>query len=287
ENRKYNIFRVSPDGNSPPQRLTQEDRDESDLEVLPDGRVLFIAYDEAHANIHEIVNGAIVRRTEVSTGFMMPSSGYDAGLWGLLEKSGRRRAAFLSREALLSEPVPQKTETKPPEPLALVDLKSDVPYRFTSPRQWELNPVYALAGGGSGGIYAQLYGSATNKLRNHALLVSVAVYGSFNLLDGQILYIDQGQRLIWGGGPFQSLRFRYDLTYINQGLAFLWYERFFGMLGSIRYPFSRFSYFQSSLAMGGSVPYLDSYTTQLLLDPLLNAGYGIGRDLLTPFQQQF
>ena len=280
--RKYNIFRVPPDGSSPPQRLTQEDRDEFDLEVFADGRVLFVAFDEAHANIHEIINGAVVRRTEVSTGFLMPSSGHDGGLWALLQKSGRRRPAFLSRESLLSEPVPQKADTKPPEPFALVDLKSDLPYRFTSPRQWELNPIYALAGGGTGGIYAQAYASATDKLRNHALIVSFNIYGSFSLIDGQILYVDQGQRLIWGGGPFSSLRYHQDLTYQSQGLPFVWYERFYGVLGSIRYPFSRFSYFQSSLAVGGSNPFLDSYTSQVLLDPLLN---GIGRDLLTPFQQ--
>jgi hypothetical protein len=139
-------------------------------------------------------------------------------------------------------------------------------------------------GGGSGGIYGQIYGSATDRLRNHALLVNFAVYGNFKLIDGLILYINQGQRLIWGGGPFHSLRFRFDRSYADLGIGFSWYERFYGALASLRYPFSRFSYFQTDISIGGSTVFLDSYTAQSLLDPALNPAH---LDLLTPWQQRF
>jgi len=283
--KKFNIFRVSPDGASPPQRLTNEDRDEFDLQVLPNGGTLFVAYDDAHANIHELLGGLLLRRSAVSTGFLMPSVGHDNGIWALLQKSGRRRLAFLPFANLLGEPVPAQPDPRPPPPLGLVDLGRGIPYRVASLQHWELNPIFALIGGGSGGVYGQIYGSASDRLRNNALLVSFSVYGNFNLIDGLILYINQAQRLIWGAGPFHSLRFRFDRTYADLGIGFSWYERFYGVLGSFRYPLSRFSYFQTDVAVGGSTVFLDSYTAQALLDPELNPPANM--DLLTPWQRRF
>jgi len=280
---KYNLFRVAPEG-GPPSRLTTEDRDEFDLQVLADGRTLFVAYDEAHANIYELAENAVVRRTEASTALFMPSPGHDKGLWALLHKGGRRRPAFLPQAKLLSEPIPIAAVLEPPKPLEQVEINRDVPYRFLSPHNWELNPVFALVGGGSGGIFGELYGSVTDRLRNHALVLSFSVYGNFNLVNGELLYVDQGQRLIWGAGAFHWLRYRYDTTYANQGISFIWYERFYGGITSLRYPISRFSYIQTNLAVGGSTPFLDDLTAQSLLDGELN---GTGMDLLTPWQQRY
>jgi hypothetical protein len=281
---KYNLFQVSPEGTSPPQRLTTENRDEFDLQVLPDGRVVFVAYGEAHANVYQVAGDALIQRSAVSTGMFMPSTGHDDGLWVLLHKGGRRHPAFLSQAKLLSEPVALETATgPPPQPLAQVELNRDVPYRYTSPSQWELNPIYALAGGGTGGIYAQGSASATDRLRNHALFISFSIYGNFNFFNAQLLYFDQGQRVIWGGGPFSTVRFKYDLTYQDLGFAFTSYERFYGVLGVIRYPFSRFTYFQTDLALGASTAFLDPALAQTLLDPEVN---GVG-DLLTPWEARY
>src|SRR5262249_5050412 len=68
------------------------------------------------------------------------------------------------------------------------------------------------------------------------------------------------------------------------GISFIWYERFYGGITSLRYPISRFSYIQTNLAVGGSTPFLDDLTAQSLLDGELN---GTGMDLLTPWQQRY
>jgi hypothetical protein len=283
--RKYNLFRAHPDKPGEVERVTSEARDEFDLQILPDGRVLYVAYDNAHADVFEPISGKTLRRTAVPTGLMSPSPGHDSGLWALLHKSGRKHPAFISQKSLLADEINPDPQDGPPPPTKELALNNDVPYRVTSPKQWELNPIFALAGGGSGGIFGQIVGSATDRLHNHALFLNVAVYGSFNLLDGALLYLNQEQRPIWGAGLFHSLRFRYDRAFQNElGFTFYSYERFFGLLGLLRYPFSRFTYVEANLAVGGSNRFLLSDLAAFLGDPTTNQ---TGRDLFSEWDQRF
>ncbi|WNG24957.1 tolB protein precursor protein [Cystobacter fuscus] len=286
----YNLFRVKPENGDAPERLTTEARDHADPTVLPNGRLFFVAYDQSHSDLHEYTGGgSIVRRTDVATGLFEPSPAPDGNLWTLFHLSGERKPALMRAQQLLSIAVPAGSQdrTTPPSPLPQRALEGAENYNPFAWKNIDLGPILGFAGGGSGGFYGQVAASAMDRLRNHALLLQVAVYGSFDLTDGILLYVDQSRRTTWGGGLFQSLRFRVDrsLVQASQGQIPLGYlisgERFFGATGLARYPLSTFTFLEANLNIGGASYFLDPSTAFILNLQEIN---GVG-DLYTQWKQ--
>ncbi|WNG45630.1 tolB protein precursor protein [Archangium minus] len=287
----YNLFRVKPEDPSKVERLTTEARDHADPTVLPDGRLFFVAYENSRSDLHEYTGGGgIVRRTDVSTGLFEPSPGPDGNLWLLFHLSGERKPALLRSQQLLSFEVAQatKADAGPPSPLPQRSLQGAEAYRPFARENIDLGPIMGFAGGGGGGFYGQVFASAMDRLRNHAMLLQVAVYGSFDLTDGYLLYLNQSQRTTWGMGLFQSLRFRVDqsLREAAAGSTLPYYllisgERFFGATGIARYPLSTFTFLEANLSIGGSSYFLDPTTSFFLNLPEIN---GVG-DLYTQWRQ--
>ncbi|MBF5044862.1 tolB protein precursor protein [Aggregicoccus sp. 17bor-14] len=256
--RFYNLFRVNPDRPSEVTRLTTDARDQQDPEVLPDGRIMFVSYENGRSDLFELQKGgAIVRRTDVTTGVFEVSPGTEGSVWVLMHLSGERVPSQLRKDRFLDQPVPAAGAGQPAPPLAVSTLKGAVDYNPWARENFEMGPIYGFAGGGSGGFVGQLFASATDRLRNQGLLLSVAVYGSFDFTDGYLLYLNQAGRNPWGGGPFQSVRFRFDKTFQNQNILFRSVERFFGLLGTIQHPLSTFTYVGADLAVGGANYKLD------------------------------
>ncbi|ATB31809.1 PD40 domain-containing protein [Melittangium boletus] len=285
----YNLFRVKPESPEQVERLTSEPRDHQDPTVLPDGRLFFVAFEQSRADLYEYTGGGtIVRRTDVVTGLFEPSPAPDGNLWTLFHLSGERKPALLRSQQLKSYEVAQGTrEVAPPSPLPQRSLTGAEPYNPFTPKNIDLGPILGFAGAGGGGFYGQVFASATDRLRNHALLLQFAVYGSFSLADGFLLYVNQSRRTTWGGGLFQSLRFRIDRTLVEaaQGQlpsgSLISGERFFGVTGLARYPLSTYTFLEANLNVGGSTYFLDPSTSFILNLPEVN---GIG-DLYTPWKQ--
>ncbi|WP_434388405.1 tolB protein precursor protein [Melittangium boletus] len=285
----YNLFRVKPETPDQVERLTSEPRDHQDPTVLPDGRLFFVAYDQSHADLHEYTGGGtIVRRTDVATGLFEPAPAPDGNLWTLFHLSGERQPALLRSQQLKSyATVRGGQEAGPPSPLPRRSLEGAEPYQPFNRKNIDLGPILGFAGAGAGGFFGQVFGSATDRLRNHALLFQVAVYGSLSLTDGFLIYMDQSRRTTWGGGLFQSLRFRIDRTLVQAAgnrlpIGYLISgERFFGATGLARYPLSTFTFLEANLNVGGSNYFLDPTTSFILNLPEVN---GIG-DLYTPWKQ--
>ncbi|HEX8433937.1 tolB protein precursor protein [Archangium sp.] len=285
----YNLFRVKPENASQVERLTTEARDHQDPTVLPDGRLFFVAYDKSRSDLYEYTGGGgLVRRTDVTTGLFEPSPGPEGNLWTLFHLSGERKPALLRSNQLLSFAVEDtaKVAAAPPSALPQRSLVGAEAYRPFTRENIDLGPILGFAGAGGGGFYGQLFASATDRLRNHAALFQVAVYGSLELTDGYLLYLNQQNRLTWGGGLFQSLRFRVDPT-LRQNAGNLPYnalvsgERFFGATGITRYPLSTFTFLEANLSIGGVSYFLDP-TTSFILN--LEEVNGVG-DLYTPWRQ--
>lgn len=281
---RYNLFRIDPAKPGVVERLTTENRDEQDPRVLPDGRIFFTAYDGSNANLQELVDGKIIRRTDVSTGVFDVAPGADGGVWTLMYRSGRRWPVVVPASELQSA----KPQEQPPgaqgEAPKQLDLSKAVPYEAYNRKNWQLGPIFGVMGGGSGGIVGQLMASAHDQLGNHGLVLGLAVYGSFDLTDGQLLYINQEKRLTYGTGLFQSLRYREDKTFegdVDLPFTFFSGERFFGALGSVRYPINRFVHVQTELAVGGVNYFLLDQEQTLLEFPQFN---GTGLDLYDRWQ---
>lgn len=267
---KYNLFRVRPDRPLQIERLTTEERDELDPKVLPDGRLFFVAYAKGRADIHEVANNQIIRRTDIATGFFDVNSGPDGGLWAVHHYGGERKPVLLKRQSLLSLEHVEQPAATPPRPLPQLSLEGAKPYRPYSPQNWELGPVVGFLGGGGEGIYGQVFGSASDRLRNHGLILNLALFGSFERTSGLLFYINQERQLTWGGGPFQAFNIRFDRTFQQVPWQFQSYERFYGLTGTVRYPFDRFVYVQGDLAVGGVSYFIPPEVRLFLALPELN-----------------
>ena len=261
---KYNLFRTSAQTPGTVQRLTFEPRDELSPEMLPDGRVMYVAYDSAGANVYEVTaNGAVLRHTDISTGLFDVSSGPDGSIWALLHKGHKRLPVRLAAGTLLQQAQPppptDKPATAPPRKSLLVDREYDP----TSLQNWTPEGFFIMAGFSGEAVFGSLVATATDRLRDHGLILSTSVYGSFDLTDAEITYVNQERRLIWGLGIFHDVAPRFDETFtiergrelgiqLEKPLDFVAYRRFFGASAVARYPFSRFMYVQGDLALGAA-----------------------------------
>ncbi len=288
EQGRYNLFLADVDQGEIT-RLTVEASDHFDPRALPDGRLLFTSYSNGRADLHEVVNGEIVRLTDIETGLFDSAPGPNGAVWALFQRGGQRRPVLVpSQQVKEVESISLPTPGLPKELVrrALVD---DEEYRALSLENWELGNLFGFVGAGAGGVFGQVLATGSDRLRDHVLVLNLFVFGSLELTDGYLMYINQQRRFTWGAGPFQTLRFRRDRTFETDlvaeedRLAFTSGERFFGGMFSMRYPFHRFSYVQGDLKIGGVDYFLQEDSRDYLRNPERNPA---GQNLLPAWEEQ-
>lgn len=258
EHRRFNLFRIVPGGDGTIERLTSEGRDHFDPLVTRDGRVLFVTFDDARANVHELVDHQIVRTTDVVTGLFDISNGPGGALWARWLDGGRFHVASVPAKAMEPRGTRELAANHSPPELPSRALVGAQPYDAMSLDEWKMGPVFGIFGAGGGDIYGQLYATANDRMRNHLLVLNVAIYGSFELTNGYFLYLNQARRTTYGGGPFQDLRYRVESTF-GADRRFLAIERYFGGLVLARYPFDTFRYIEGEMSFGGVDYFLQDY----------------------------
>jgi hypothetical protein len=272
--------------------LTFEARDELNPEMLPDGRVFFVAYDKSGANIYEVKKDAggslLLRHSDVATGLYDVSTGPDGSVWALYHQGHRRVPVRLTAAALLAQAVPPAAEDTPPKPPPRLSLTVDREYNPFRLESWRPDGFFVLAGFSGSAIFGSLVATASDRLHDHGMILSSAVYGSFELLDVDLTYINQERRLIWGLSAFHDVAPLFDNSYKNtkdptKSVTFVSWRRFFGGGTILRYPFSQFFYGQAELGVGAAGYFVTNETGKGLRDPTQN---NAGRDLLTPWEAQ-
>lgn len=243
---KQNLFRVAPEGGEAT-RLTTEAVDHDAPVQLADGRVLFTAWVDGHAQLHAVEPEGVRPVSDVATALATPAPGPGEEVRALLYESGAWRPARVSPDGD-AEPRPAPPPDAPRD-LDRRDLAAAVPYRPGSPENWRLDDIFGLVGAGGGSLLGMLYMSGSDRLRDHMVTLNVYFYGELALTDGYMAYLDQSGRTTWGGGPFHYLRFRVDET-LGEDLLFQSGERFYGGFGSWRYPFGPYVYAQVDEAVG-------------------------------------
>lgn len=263
----HNLFLIRPESPATARLLHAEAREQQDPLVMPDGRIFFTARERGSANSYEIEGDRVIQRTDVPTGLFHASPAHDGGLWAVYHHGGRRRIVHVPRAKLLdlvepgAAPAAGDDDAQVRPRLALGGANE---YRPFDPSNWKLDNVVAFAGVGSGGrVFGRVQALTSDRLNNHALLFDAFAYGSFELVDGQLIYLNQMSRYTWGLGLFQSLTYRADPILIPFGALFS-YERFFGGTALIHYPFDRFWYVEARLALGGVANALDPFTRDYL-----------------------
>jgi hypothetical protein len=246
--RHHNLFLAAP--GVPPRQLTNEPVDESDPVALPDGRLLFVAWHAGRADVHELVGSEVIRRTAVTTGLFSPQPAGDGDIWVAWHRGGSRRLARVKDEDFLAaEPRPAAPDEMQPEPLAELQLTEVDDYSALSPGNWGLGNVFGILGAGDG-IYGQLFAVANDRLKNHLLILNFTAYGNFELTDGVLLYINQRGWTTWGIGALQSIEVQLDRSLSGLEEQFLTFERFYGGMALVRYPFNSFQYAELQIALG-------------------------------------
>ncbi len=254
---KYNVFRIDPQLPNTIERLTFEPRDEIGPVMFPDGRVMFVAYDKAGANIYEVKDHVILRHTDVPTGLYDVNPGPDGSVWALYHKSHERLPVRLGVSALQGKPEPVASDTATAAPPRRLSLLVDREYNPLSLENWSPDGFFILAGFSSESIFGSLVATASDRLRDHGVILSASVFGSFDLTDAELTYVNQEQRLIWGLGVFHDASALFDETFKkSDGITFVSYQRFFGVTGLARYPLSRFLYLQGELSTGAAEYFL-------------------------------
>ncbi|MCB9689572.1 MAG: tolB protein precursor protein [Alphaproteobacteria bacterium] len=278
---RYQLFTLDPnDPDAVPQRLTTDDRDHLSPAVLADGTVVYSSYDE-HDRSELFATagpGTTVRLTDLAVGAFEPAPGPDGGLWTLIQHHGRLRPTLMKSEAQRTLPGEAAPAAQgPPIRLPTRPVSSAVPYVPLDPRNWGIDGGFAAVGAGPGGVYGQVYLSFSDRLRDHGLLLVADAYGTPELTDAQLLYLDQSGRVTWGAGPFHDLRFRIDHSLPDTSVLFQSGERYYGMMGSLRVPIDRYVYVQGDVSAGGVSYFLFDDTAVFLADAYSN---GSGTDLL-------
>jgi hypothetical protein len=248
---RYNLFEVAPEPGAESERLTSAPTDHLEPEILPNGDTYFVAYEDARANLHVVREQGVVRKTDVPTGLFTPSPGPNGGAWALFHYSGRRVPVQLSSEKLSTFRESKSHPDIPARGFRRLSLDGSRSYQPLALKNWRVNNGFGVLGITAGGIFGQLFASASDRLRNHRLLLDFVALGSFERADGALTYMNQENRLIWGASLFQDFRYRVDET-LPDFRDFSSFERFYGGRGLLRYPFNQYNYVQFSLAAGGT-----------------------------------
>ncbi len=261
EHSYYNLFRVDIDeGPGHAERLTFEARDHYEPLALDDGRVFVGAYSDTRANIYEYSDEGLTRRTDVVTGLFDVATGPGQGLWANYQYRGRRQPVSITADTFTDpDPIAQQDDdAEDPAPYPTMTLDDATPYEALSLTNWQLTSLFGVLGASSSGIFGQISMLTNDRLRNHAIFLNVLAFGDLDNTVFDLLYLNQEQRLIWGTGLFQDVRYRVDQTFddVEDMPRFLSGERFYGARGSLRYPFDRFKFIQGDLAVGGVTYFL-------------------------------
>lgn len=282
------LYALDPDvAGAVPERLTTGATDHVSPTVLPDGTIVYSAFEDDRAALFATAEGETVRLTDLATGVFEPATGPDDGLWSLVLYRGRMRPALIKSEVMRAElDSTPLGAAGPPVHLPHEDLDAATRYDPYDIRNWGIDGGFAAIGAGVGGVYGQLYLSFSDRLRDHAVIVVAQAYGTPELTDAQVLYLDEQARFTWGFGPFHQLRFRVDQSLVDPPLLFQSAERYYGAMGSLRYPFDRFVYAQADLSVGGVSYFLTPYTEALLDGTLFTTPTTTfdGRDLVSEFE---
>src|SRR5262249_38764896 len=122
-----------------------------------------------------------------------PAQGPDAGATG-------GRGSTLRRSSALGHANPGERPTVPPVRLG----------------ERGAGPHVGVCRRRRGWVRRPVLGSASDKLGTHGVMLNLAVYGSFDLTDGVLMYLNQERRVTWGVGPFHFLRFRVDRSFADR-----------------------------------------------------------------------
>ncbi len=273
ESGKYNLFRIDPDTRTRV-RLTDAPVDQRYPVALAGGAVIYSSSAGGKHDLWFLQNGRTRRITDFATGLSHPGLS-PAGLYGVAFYGARFRLLEVTSPDLLAieeqDAIPaaylstiNQPQTFPDEP---IPSPAFIYNPFDLGKNWRIEGGGAQIGGAGVGFAPVGAGAVSfaDILRDRSFLVSLAIYGSFDLTDAIAFYIDRAHRLQYGFGLFNTFQQGRDTRFPSATQCGLlpspgtqpfacqvfYLQRQFGAQGLLSYPFSTFSRVEGEVRVQG------------------------------------
>ncbi|MBI5542544.1 MAG: hypothetical protein HY901_01545 [Deltaproteobacteria bacterium] len=238
------------------QRLTfheEEDRDP----VAGLGGVIFRSHRSGKPDLWLLKDGEVRRLTDTSAAMLSGVPTTDGALYALAFFSGEHRLYRIGAEAFLDEPAAEAPGVGGTGLAVAAEQRLDYPQLAIPADTPRYNPrdtsnwrFEGTAGALVGPVSVGAAGLAiTDLLRDHLVLINLAIYGSFKLTDASVFYVNQSRRPEMGIGAFHTFEPLRDKTFA--GVENFYLQREFGAAGLVRYPIDRFRRVEASLEIRG------------------------------------
>jgi len=256
ETKEPNVFALDLSSGESERLTFHKEEDRHPIPAL--GGIVFRSLRSGKPDLWLLKDGNLQRLTDTPSAMLMAVPSTKKALLSLVFHKGEYRLYRIPKKTLL------QTELQPAQPavgvggsglsagLSLRYPSVDIPgkvqdYNPMSSSNWRLEATAAaLVGPTSAGAAAL---AVTDVMRDHVMLVNLAIYGSLKLTDALAFYINQSRRPELGAGVFHTFEPRRDKTFPDELNYYL--QREFGVGGLIRYPFDRFRRAEASLEIRG------------------------------------
>jgi hypothetical protein len=245
---RFNLFRIDA-ATGARTRLTTGNWNDGHPRPLSDGSVLYASDASGKPDLYVLKDGATRKITDFATGLSAPASApLGRGIWAGTFYRGRFRLVEVPRVAWLDEPA---LAVAPPAGPVLAIPQEEFPdrtpsYSPYSASNWRPEAGIVYGGGASNGVAGRAAVLFSDLLRDHLLYLDLAVYGSFDLTQGVVLFENRAGRTAWVLGAYHFANQQIDV--MDPNLQFL--ERDFGLVGTLRFPIDRFRRFELELSAG-------------------------------------
>jgi hypothetical protein len=246
---RTNLFRLDP-ASGARTRLTTAVASDRSPAPLPDGSLLYSSDAGGKSDLYLLRQGTTQQITDFTTGLTAPALApkgrgalagtFHGGSFKLVEVP---KVAWLEGTPAAVEPPRGEVLDIP-----LADFPADTTdYEALALRNWKPEAGYVFGGSGGGSVAGRAAVLFSDTLRDHLLFVDLAVYGSFDLTQGVILFESRAGRTGWSAGAFHFVQ--QDIDRLDPDLEYL--QRDFGLVGTLRHPLDRFRRVEVELTAGG------------------------------------
>ena len=261
---KFNLFRLDV-ATGERTRLTTWAADDRSPHPQADGSVLFTSDAWGKPDLTLLEKGTVRRVTDFTTGLNTPAPAPKArGILASTFHGGQFRLVEVPKVAWLTSPA---MPVDPPAgaTLAIADeaiQATPSPYRALSLENWRPEAGFIFGGGSGSNVAGRAAVIFADYLRDHVFFLDLSVIGSFDYTQGLALYENRSRRLTWAAGAFHFVQQQLD----RLDPRLVYFQRDFGLVGVLRYPFDRYRRFELELSAGGVDRYcLDGLSNSLTL----------------------
>lgn len=256
ESHKRNVFEFDLEKRVARRLTFHEDEDRDPVPAL--GGIVYRSLRSGKPDLWLLKDGVERRLTDTAAAMLTAVPTTDDALYAIAFYSGAHRLLRIPKTAYLHEQPEQAPGVGGSGYVAAVEMGRveypQLPIPGDTPRydprkssNWRFE---GTAGALVGPVAVGAAGVAiTDLMRDHAVLINLAIYGSFKLTDASVFYLNQSRRPALGVGAFHTFEPRRDKTFA--GVENFYFQRAFGVAGLVSYPFDRFRRLEGSLEVRG------------------------------------